>query len=162
VEGPVCGTVPNAYPDRPLSRRSYCSGGEGECLRVDADARGSFEMILHVLVGDNDIVRLYLSSYQLGDHPEARAWFGAKSAWVIMNAFDGVDPQLRRVETQRQLTNLASIGLTAYELDLRAHDAESLTAQFGEPDFVWVRGGNVCTLRAALVRVVRHSLANLR
>lgn len=99
-------------------------------------------------------MRLYLSSYQLGDHPEAFTSMvrGKKRGWVIMNALDGIDPQLRRVETQRQLTNLARIGLTAHEIDLRAHDAESLAAEFGEPDFVWVRGGNVFTLRAALAR----------
>lgn len=99
-------------------------------------------------------MRLYLSSYQLGDHPEAftRMVRGNKRGWVIMNAFDGVDPRLRRVETQRQLTNLAGIGLTGHEFDLRVHDAESLAADFGAPDFVWVRGGNVFTLRAALAR----------
>ncbi|WP_186759373.1 Type 1 glutamine amidotransferase-like domain-containing protein [Arthrobacter alpinus] len=69
-----------------------------------------------------------------------------------MNAFDGVDPEIRRIETKRQLVNLAGIGLTAQELDLRAHDADSLSVEFGQPDFIWVRGGNVFTLRAALAR----------
>ncbi|MFF5794745.1 Type 1 glutamine amidotransferase-like domain-containing protein [Paeniglutamicibacter sp. NPDC012692] len=99
-------------------------------------------------------MRLYLSSYQLGDHPEAFTGMvrGKKRGWVIMNAFDGADPQMRRSETERQLVNLAGLGLTAHEFDLRTHDPESLTTEFGEPDFVWVRGGNVFTLRAALAR----------
>lgn len=77
---------------------------------------------------------------------------GKKRGWVIMNAFDGVDPQLRRVDTHQQLSALAGIGLTTHEFDLRSHNAESLAAEFGDPDFVWVRGGNVFTLRGALAR----------
>lgn len=99
-------------------------------------------------------MRLYLSSYQLGDHPDAFTDLvrGKKSGWVIMNAFDGAAPEVRRRETERQIDNLAGIGLTAHELDLRAYDAGSLSMQFGRPDFVWARGGNVFTLRAALAR----------
>ncbi|ALE91977.1 hypothetical protein AOC05_05925 [Arthrobacter alpinus] len=105
-------------------------------------------------------MRLYLSSYQLGAHPEAFTGLvrGRKRGWLIMNAFDGVDPEIRRIETKRQLVNLAGIGLTAQELDLRAHDADSLSVEFGQPDFIWVRGGNVFTLRAALARSGANAL----
>lgn len=97
-------------------------------------------------------MRLHLSSYQLGDHPEvfARMVGGSKCGWVIMNAFDGADREIRRLETERQVKNLAGVGLAARELDLRGHDPESLAAKIGQPDFLWVRGGNVFTLRAAL------------
>ena len=103
---------------------------------------------------DNCFMRLYLSSYQLGDHPEAFTGLvrGRGRGWVIMNAFDAADPEVRRQETERQVSNLAGVGLAARELDLRANDAESLSAKFGQPDFLWVRGGNVFTLRAALAR----------
>lgn len=99
-------------------------------------------------------MRLYLSSYQLGDHPGAFRELvrGRRRGRVIMNALDGVDPERRRFETQRQMLNLARIGLTARELDLRDHDPGNLVAAFGQPDFLWVRGGNVFTLRAALAR----------
>lgn len=99
-------------------------------------------------------MRLYLSSYQLGDHPEVftRMVGGSKCGWVIMNAFDGADPEIRRLETERQVKNLAGVGLAARELDLRGHDPESLAAKIGQPDFLWVRGGNVFTLRAALAQ----------
>jgi len=99
-------------------------------------------------------MRLYLSSYQLGDRPDVFKDLvrGSRRGWVIMNAFDGVDPRKRCSETQRQIENLAGTGLEALELDLRPHDAESLAAEFGQPDFLWVRGGNVFTLRAALAR----------
>lgn len=99
-------------------------------------------------------MRLYLSAYQLGDHPEAFTGLvrGRGRGWVIMNAFDAADPEMRRQETERQVSNLAGIGLAARELDLRANGAESLASKFGQPDFLWVRGGNVFTLRAALAR----------
>ena len=99
-------------------------------------------------------MRLYLSSHQLGDHPEAFTGLvrGRGRGWVIMNAFDGAEPEIRRRETERQVTSLADVGLEARELDLRTHDAESLSAKFGQPDFLWVRGGNVFTLRMALAR----------
>lgn len=99
-------------------------------------------------------MRLYLSSYQLGDHPEVftRLVGGRKRGWVIMNAFDGADPEIRRLETERQVKNLAGVGLAARELDLRGHDPESLAAKIGQPDFLWVRGGNVFTLRATLAQ----------
>lgn len=99
-------------------------------------------------------MRLYLSSYQLGDHPEAFTGLvrGSGCGWIIMNALDGADPEMRQLETERQVTNLAGVGLAARELDLRAYDAESLSAKIGQPDFLRVRGGSVFTLRAALAR----------
>jgi len=99
-------------------------------------------------------MRLYLSSYQLGDRPAAFKDLvrGRGQGWVIMNALDGVGPERRRSETQRQIENLAEIGLEACELDLRMYDARSLAEAFGRPDFLWVRGGNVFTLRAVLAR----------
>ncbi|ALE94102.1 hypothetical protein AOC05_08280 [Arthrobacter alpinus] len=99
-------------------------------------------------------MRHYLSSYELSDRPEAFTSLvrGKRNGWIIMNAFDGAAPETRRIETERQCTNLASIGLTAHELDLRLYDAESLSVKFEQPDLVWVRGGNVFTLRAAMAR----------
>lgn len=105
-------------------------------------------------------MRLYLSSYQLGDHPEVFTGLvgGRGRGWVIMNAFDGADLGTRRLETERQIKNLADVGLAARELDLRGHDSVSLAAKIGQPDFLWVRGGNVFTLRAALARSGADSL----
>ena len=99
-------------------------------------------------------MRLYLSSYQLGDHPSALSALvqGRRHGWVIMNALDGVAPERRRRDAQRQIVDLARLGLVAHELDLRDHDPGSLAAAFGQPDFLWVRGGNVFALRAALGR----------
>lgn len=99
-------------------------------------------------------MRLYLSSYQLGAHPEvlARLVRGDRRGWVVANALDGLDEDRRRIDTERQIEALAALGLRAVDLDLREHDPASLGAVFGDPEFVWVRGGNVFTLRMAFAR----------
>jgi dipeptidase E len=99
-------------------------------------------------------VRLYLSSYQLGAHPEvlARLVRGDRRGWVVANALDGQDETRRRTDTKLQIEALASLGLHAVDLDLRELDPASVRTEFGRPDFVWVRGGNVFTLRMALAR----------
>jgi len=58
-------------------------------------------------------VRLYLSSYQLGAHPEwlVRLVRGDRRGWVVANALDGLDENRRRNETKRQLEALAALGL---------------------------------------------------
>lgn len=99
-------------------------------------------------------MRLYLSSYQLGDHAHllAEAVGGARRGRVIANALDGYDEVRRQADTARQIAALDRIGLEASDLDLREHDPSTITAALGEPDFLWVRGGNVFTLRMALAR----------
>lgn len=99
-------------------------------------------------------MRLYLSSYQLGAHPEvlARLVRGDRRGWVVANALDGRDEDWRRTDTERQIESLAALGLCAVDLDLREQDPANIRAVFGSPDFVWVRGGNVFTLRMALAR----------
>lgn len=94
------------------------------------------------------MTRLYLSSYQLGDDPGVFASMvtGERRGWLIMNALDGASDQQRRVaDTARQIAQLADIGLTAREVDLRSGFEVD-----GRPDFVWVRGGNVFVLRMAM------------
>jgi len=99
-------------------------------------------------------VRLYLSSYQLGAHPEVLASMvrGDRRGWVVANALDGQDEGRRQVDTKLQIETLAALGLHAADLDLRELDPTSVCTAFGRPDFVWVRGGNVFTLRMALAR----------
>ncbi len=69
-----------------------------------------------------------------------------------MNALDGADEQRRQADTGRQVDALAALGLTARDLDLRELTPDSVAAAVGEPDFLWVRGGNVFTLRMAMAR----------
>lgn len=101
-------------------------------------------------------MRLYLSSYQMGDSPELFSAMvgGIGWGWIIMNALDGADTDAdhHRTDTVRQAANLGSIGLHAEALDLREFHPGTIESAFGEPDFVWVRGGNVFTLRMAMAR----------
>jgi dipeptidase E len=99
-------------------------------------------------------VRLYLSSYQFGHHPDvfSRMVRGGRRGWVISNALDAVDVESRETETRRQIDELAKLGLRAAELDLRLHGPDTIAEAFDKPDFIWVRGGNVFVLRAALAR----------
>lgn len=99
-------------------------------------------------------MRLYLSSFRLGDHPELLSSLvtGERRGWVIMNALDGQDEARRTADTRIQLDQLAGIGLYAEDLDLRTVRPGTARERFGTPDFVWVRGGNVFVLRMALAR----------
>ena len=99
-------------------------------------------------------MRLYLSSYQPGARPEVLAGMvrGGRRGWVVANALDGQDEGRRNTDTGRQIEALASWGLHAAELDLRELSPATVRSAFGRPDFVWVRGGNVFTLRMALAR----------
>jgi dipeptidase E len=94
-------------------------------------------------------VRLYLSSFRLGDHPERlTAMLPAQArVAVIGNALDAV-PQLRPDGVALELAALTGLGLTVAEHDLRTDDPRDLTSYDG----VWVRGGNVFVLREALRR----------
>jgi dipeptidase E len=99
-------------------------------------------------------VRLYLSSYRLGDHSEVLSGMvrGDRRGWVISNALDAGSAERREDDTRRQIAELAELGLTAVDFDLRLYRPDTIAEAFGEPDFVWVRGGNVFVLRAALAR----------
>lgn len=99
-------------------------------------------------------MRLYLSSFQFGEHPEVFSGLvrGGRRGWVVMNALDGLDDDRREADAGIQIANLASIGLHAAILDLRDFYADGIGSAFGQPDFLWVRGGNVFTLRMAMAR----------
>lgn len=92
-------------------------------------------------------MRLYLSSYRLGDHPDRlTAMLPARArVAVIGNALDAV-PAIRPAAVDQEIDALSGLGLRADEFDLRTDDARELTSYDG----VWVRGGNVFVLREAL------------
>jgi dipeptidase E len=95
-------------------------------------------------------VKLYLSSFRLGNHPERLTALLPPSARVavICNSIDTEDPAVRREKVADEITWLTELGLQPEELDLRSSTAEKLP----EYDGVWVRGGNVFVLRAAMAR----------
>ncbi|WP_036292423.1 Type 1 glutamine amidotransferase-like domain-containing protein [Methylosinus sp. PW1] len=98
-------------------------------------------------------MRLYLSSFDLGNCPEELVALarGAKEAVVVVNALDNL-PEARMKWLNAQTEKLRDLGFTARELDLRDF--------FGKPseleeslrgiDVVWINGGNAFILRRAM------------
>ncbi|MFK4085835.1 Type 1 glutamine amidotransferase-like domain-containing protein [Kribbella sp. NPDC020789] len=99
-------------------------------------------------------MKLYLSSFRLGDHPEhfvAMLPPKARIA-VVCNAIDLEEPVLREEKVAVEHRWLVELGLRPEEVDLRDFTAESLGARLAGFDGMWVRGGNVFVLRAAMAR----------
>lgn len=95
-------------------------------------------------------MRLYLSSFRVGDHPQRLvSLVGAgRQAALIPNALDHVrDLHRRATGLQRDINDLAALGFTTTEVDVRQGGALD---RLGEVDLIWVRGGNVFVLRRAL------------
>lgn len=92
---------------------------------------------------------MYLSSWRLGDHPEQLLSLtnGPGSAAVIANAMDAADERKRADAVALELTALRRLGYDPVEVDLRTTDPRTA---FTGHKLVWVRGGNVFALRAAL------------
>jgi dipeptidase E len=102
-------------------------------------------------------MRLYLSSYQLGDHPELLVSLVGQTgrrAVVIGNAVDDIPVQIRSLFVAREITALAELGFDAAELDLRDYfgDQQRLASDLSGVALAWLRGGNVFMLRYALLR----------
>jgi len=95
-------------------------------------------------------VRLYLSSFRLGDH-SARllelAGHGRRLA-LVANAMDGATDDVRQAGVDREVAELTSLGFLVSEIDLR--DGREAVEQLPQADVIWVRGGNVFVLRRAL------------
>src|SRR4051812_38918844 len=96
-------------------------------------------------------MKLYLSSYRLGDHAERLKELvdkpNAKVA-VSVNACDNSDAEGRNgVMLKRELEDMKSLGFDAEELDLRNwFSKEGLLGKMKEYDLVWFSGGNTFLL----------------
>jgi dipeptidase E len=99
-------------------------------------------------------VKLYLSSFRLGDHPEHLvAMLPAKARIaVVCNAIDGEEPVVREQKVIAEHRWLVELGLRPEEIDLRDFAPEDLRPRLAGFDGMWVRGGNVFVLRAAMAR----------
>jgi dipeptidase E len=102
-------------------------------------------------------MRLYLSSFRMGDHPEHLAALVGKDgrrAVVIANAMDDAPPDVRRAGVELELAALADLGFDAAELDLRGYfdQEQRLRHDLAGACLAWLRGGNVFMLRYALYR----------
>lgn len=105
-------------------------------------------------------MRMYLSSFRLGDHPEQLlALLGGAGPRpeiaVIANAVDGQPEDARKAGVEREIAALASLGLRPRELDLRGlfdRPGSEVEAALSRFPALWVRGGNAFMLRYALAR----------
>ena len=102
-------------------------------------------------------MRLYLSSFRMGDHPERLAALvgaGGRRAVVIANAMDDAPAEVRRSGVERELAALTDLGFEAVELDLRDYFGQErrLRRDLAGVALAWLRGGNVFMLRFALFR----------
>jgi dipeptidase E len=103
-------------------------------------------------------MRLYLSSYRLGDRGGSLlALLGSgKRAAVIENAQDHLTAAARD-SRRRELDDgceLAALGIATEQVDLRDYFGQParLAAQLARFDLVWVTGGNAFVLRRAMQR----------
>jgi dipeptidase E len=99
-------------------------------------------------------MKLYLSSYRLGNEPQKLAEMVGKNrkTAIISNALDCyTDLPRRKATIEREMTDLKSIGLIPFELDLRNYfgKPEELAKKMFEFGSVWVLGGNTFILRRA-------------
>jgi len=100
-------------------------------------------------------MKMYLSSFRLGDHPErlvALLTDPTGPAAIIPNACDGYPPEGRAEGVQREIDALRGLGLEAGVIDLRDYfgQREQLAAEVRRFRMVWVRGGNTFVLRYAM------------
>lgn len=100
-------------------------------------------------------MRLYLSSFRIGDHPDRLADLLARTGdprpvAVVANAIDGADADRRRSSVADEIAALAGLGIEATELDLREVEPRTADDRLAEFRGLWVRGGNVFVLRHAM------------
>ena len=102
-------------------------------------------------------MRLYLSSFQLGDRSDllvdmVRRGAGPPTVGVIANACDVGDPARRVVTVEQELEAMRGIGLEPREIDLRDYppDTGALERDLDGLAALWVRGGNAFVLRYAM------------
>jgi dipeptidase E len=108
-------------------------------------------------------VRLYLSSFRMGDHPEhlaALVGSDTRRGVVIANAMDDAPLEIRRSGVEGELAALADLGVRAAELDLRGYfgHQQRLRQALAGVSLAWLRGGNTFMLRYALYRIVFREL----
>ena len=98
-------------------------------------------------------MRLYLSSFDLGNRPEELVALvaPARRAAIVVNALDN-RPKPRAVWLSKQTDKLVGLGFTVVELDLRDYfeSSSELGTLLRDIDVVWVNGGNAFILRRAM------------
>jgi dipeptidase E len=100
-------------------------------------------------------MRLYLSSMDLGNHPDRLVSLAGPRARVaiVMNALDNF-PGEREKWYAVQRESLEALGFTADELDLRKYFGAptGLARALDDKGLLWINGGNSFLLRRAMSR----------
>lgn len=98
------------------------------------------------------VVKLYLSSYRLGTKAQRLVDLvgDARRAAMVFNACDCFEDRLRIYD--REEADLAALGFSADELDLRTYfgDPGGLVRRLDGYDLLWVVGGNSFVLARAM------------
>jgi dipeptidase E len=101
-------------------------------------------------------MRLYLSSYRLGNKPETFSSMvrGNKRAALILNARDYFSKEDRENGRIEQTAELKKLGITAVEIDLRKFFGKQneLLKELEQFDAVWIPGGNSFLLRYVMYK----------
>jgi len=101
-------------------------------------------------------MKLYLSSYRLGNNPEKleKLFSDNKNIAVIANTMDFVDDFQREESTGQSIMELKNLGLFPEEIDLRNYFGKQneLSKKFNNYGSVYVRGGNTFVLRRAMAQ----------
>ncbi len=102
-------------------------------------------------------MRLYLSSFRLGDNPRSLVDLAGENrrVAVIMNACDLLPDDDRRMRLEGEYEALRELGFDPEEIDLRDYpDGDNhhtdLRSRLESCGLVWVRGGNTFVLRRAM------------
>lgn len=99
-------------------------------------------------------MRLYLSSFKFGNHPQKLKELVGLSgdAVVILNARDYKSPEERNKYLDWEMGELKNIGFNPEELDLRNYfgKEKELENLLSKKQLVWIDGGNTFLLRRAM------------
>ena len=102
-------------------------------------------------------MKLYLSSYKLGDETETlKRWMALtqKRVGYVPNAFDftGMPPENRVKHMDFDMNEVRALGFSVEVLDLRDYfgKKDALREKLNQLDMLWVSGGNTFVLRQAM------------
>lgn len=99
-------------------------------------------------------MKLYLSSFRVGDEPEKLVGLVGENrkAAVICNAIDSLEGLERKERVEREINAMKDLGFEPEEFDLRDYfeKPELIGNALSEYGLLWIRGGNVFILRKAM------------
>ncbi len=99
-------------------------------------------------------MRLYLSSYRLGNHSDEllKLLGGKTKAALIANAVDFRTPEEIKERNKKDIKELTDFGLDVTEVDLKEYFGKKaeLEVELRKYYLLWVRGGNAFVLRKAM------------